>query len=261
MTIEGVGIHSGRTCRVRLHRDEGPVRFRRGRTEIAADVRNVVATDRCTSLGHGGERVAMVEHLMAALRVAGWWRDVVVEADAEELPILDGSAQPWQEPIAALGDAPSAPAAWTPEAPVTVESGPSTVTLVPGPARVCAEIAFDHPAIGRQAWCGGPEELDEVLFARTFGFLAEADALRRAGLARGASTERAIVFAETGPLEPLRVPDEPVRHKVLDLVGDLALLGRPLGGSITAIRGSHALHVAFMEHLRPRLDDLERRSA
>ena len=261
MTIEGVGIHSGRTCRVRLHRDEGPLRFRRGRTEIAADVRNVVGTDRCTTLGRDGARVAMVEHLLAALRVAGWWRDVVVEADEEELPILDGSAQPWQEPIAALGDAPPAPEAWTPDEPVTMKRGESSLAWKPGPARVCGEIAFDHPAIGHQTWCGGPTELGEVLSARTFGFLAEADALRRAGLARGASTERAIVFAETGPLVPLRVPDEPVRHKVLDLVGDLALLGRPLGGSITAIRGSHALHVAFMEHLRPRLDALERRSA
>ena len=260
MTVEGVGIHSGRTCRVRLHRATGAIRFRRGASEIPADVRHVVATERCTTLGRDGHRVAMVEHLLAGLRIAGWWRNVIVEVDADELPILDGSAAPWHEAIAELGTPPPAPPSLHPETPITVGRGESSMVWEPGPERVCAEIAFDHPAIGHQAWCGAPEDLTDVVFARTFGFLADADTLRRNGLALGASTERAIVFAETGPLEPLRVPDEPVRHKVLDLVGDLALLGRPLGGSITAIRGSHALHIAFMGHLRTHLDASTRRS-
>lgn len=261
MTIVGTGIHSGHTCRVRLHRAAGPIRFRRDGVEIIADVGSVVSTQRCTILGRDGQRVAMVEHLLAALRVAGWWRDVMVEADAEELPILDGSSEPWLAPIAELGAPPPPPRSWAPAEPLVVRRNEGSIAWEPGADRICAEIAFDHPAIGRQAWCGSPEQLSEVLPARTFGLLAEAQALRAAGLARGASEENAIVFAETGPSAPLRVPDEPVRHKVLDLVGDLVLLGRPLEGSITAVRGSHALHVAFMEHLRPHLDAPDRRPA
>lgn len=254
MSVAGVGIHSGRACEVRLHRVDGPVRFLRNGTTIPADVSAVASTERCTTLAAGAERVAMVEHLLAALRVTGWWSGVAVEASAEELPILDGSAEPWLEPIRALGTPPEPPAELAPERPIVAERGLSMVRWEAGPTEVCAHIEFDHPAIGAQTWCGGPDRWAEVLAARTFGFVSEADALLDRGLARGASVENAIVFLEEGPLRPLRTPQEPVRHKVLDLLGDLFLLGRPLAGRITANRGSHALHLDFMRsltHLSP----------
>ena len=249
MTVRGVGIHSGSPCTVHLHRAPGPIRFLRGGVEIPATLDSVASTHRCTSLAAHGAQIAMVEHVLAALRVQGWWRDVAIEASGPELPILDGSAEPWLEPIAALGVPPPAPAALEPAAPVVAERGLASVRWERGSDEVCCHIAFDHPAIGPQSWCGGSEAFRELLPARTFGFLHESEMLRRDGLARGASAENAIVFTDDGPMRPLRTPHEPVRHKALDLLGDLSLLQRPLAGRVTATRGSHALHIDFMRIL------------
>jgi UDP-3-O-[3-hydroxymyristoyl] N-acetylglucosamine deacetylase len=247
--IQGVGIHSGANCRVRLHRGHGRLRFRRGSAEIPARLECVASTDRCVVLAAAGARVATVEHLLAALLIAGFWSDVVVEVEGDELPILDGSARPWLEEIERLGDPPPAPEPLTVSTPVTVRDGASLAAATPGPARLDVSVEFPHPAIGRQTWSGGSEEWEELLDARTFGFLAELGSLRAAGLASGAGTENAIVFDERGPLGPLRHADEPVRHKALDLLGDLALLGRPLSATVRVSRGSHRLHVQLMRHL------------
>lgn len=241
--IAGVGIHSGRRCEVRLHRAEGPIRFRRGATEIAARLDRVVRCDRCTVLGEGAERVAMVEHLLAALAARGFWSGVVVESSADELPVLDGSAAPWLEAVDALGAPPEPPPPLRVEAPFRYAAGSGSLRLEPGPPLLEACIDYPHPAIGAQRWAGPPERLEELLAARTFGFLEEAEALRRAGLATGASLENAIVFDGDGPMRPLRFADEPVRHKALDALGDLALLGRPIAGKVSVDRGSHRLHV------------------
>ena len=101
--IEGTTLHSGVTSKVRLHRDEGAIRFLQNGTYIPASLSNVVATQRSTTLGCEGAKVALVEHLLAALHVRGWWRDLVIEVSADELPILDGSAAPWLEAVDSLG--------------------------------------------------------------------------------------------------------------------------------------------------------------
>ena len=251
--IRGVGIHTGSVSRVRLHRAEGPIRFRRGRSEIAADVDRVVATDHCTVLGDGGERVALVEHLLAALHVAGFWRDVVIEVSAEELPILDGSAGPWLEALAEFGGPPAAPEPLRPLRGLTVEAGGGTVRLEPGGPRLCARIAYPHPAIGEQSWCGTPERWADTLPARTFGFMKEHESLLKRGFATAATLENAIVFDDDGPVGPLRFDDEPVRHKALDALGDLFLVTAPLHASIVVDRGSHSLHIAFVRTLRRHL--------
>ena len=248
--VEGVGIHSGERCRVELHRSEGPLRFRQGRREVVADAAAVVGTPRCTVLGADGVRVAMVEHLLAALRVSGFWHDVLVVVRGSELPILDGSAGPWRESVAALGPPPSLPAPLRPDAPVRFRHGATRMLLEPGPERLHASIDYTHPAIGRQRWSGGPHLYDDLLDARTFATAAEVSALRVAGGLRGAAEGRGIVFGDDGPSAPLRWPDEPVRHKALDALGDLTLVGHPLAGSLSIERGSHAAHVAFMLHLR-----------
>jgi UDP-3-O-[3-hydroxymyristoyl] N-acetylglucosamine deacetylase len=237
------------SCRVRLHRGEGPLRFRRGRTEIPAELAAVASTERCVVLASGSTRVATVEHLLAALRYAGFWSGAVIEVDGEELPILDGSARPWLEEIAHLGDPPPAPEPLTLARPLRVAIGRSVAEALPGPERLEMSVDYDHPAIGCQHWSGGAERWNDLLDARTFGFLAELESLRAAGLACGAGTENAIVFGEDGPLGPLRHVDEPVRHKALDLLGDLALLGRPLSATVRVDRGSHGLHVHLMRHL------------
>jgi UDP-3-O-[3-hydroxymyristoyl] N-acetylglucosamine deacetylase len=246
--IAGVGIHSGRPVRVRLHRAPGPLRFRTPGGEVPARVDAVVATDRSTVLGAGAARVATVEHVLAALRVAGFWSGVVVELDAEELPILDGSARAWCAAIDALGAPPPAPAPLVVDRPWAWREGASEVRLVPGAAHL--EVAIDFPApIGTQGWSGSPERFADVLSARTFAFADDLAALRARGLVRGASEGSGILFTHEGPHVPLRSADEPARHKALDALGDLALIGRPIAAAVLVRHGSHRAHVAAMQQL------------
>jgi UDP-3-O-[3-hydroxymyristoyl] N-acetylglucosamine deacetylase len=115
------------------------------------------------------------------------------------------------------------------------------------------EIAFDHPAIGRQEWVGRPDTWPDLLAARTFGFAHEQQVLHATGRARGASDANAIVFDDDAPRVPLRFPDEPARHKALDALGDLYLLGRPFAGRLEIWRGGHALHYDLVTALTARL--------
>jgi UDP-3-O-[3-hydroxymyristoyl] N-acetylglucosamine deacetylase len=248
--LVGIGIHGGRSCTVWLHRDDGPLRFRLGRTVIPADLDQVVGTERCTVLGRDGVRVATVEHLLAACHAAGFWTGLLFEVDGDELPILDGSAAPWAERLAEMGPPPPAPAPWVPPRELAWVDGASFVRLTPGPARLDVTVAFAHPAIGRQRWQGGPADLAKLVNARTFGFEGELTLLRAHGLAAGAVAGSGILFTDEGPSTPLRGPDEPVRHKALDAIGDLALLGRPLAARVRIHRGSHRAHVAAMHRLR-----------
>ncbi len=240
-TLAGHGVHGGAPCTVRLHRYDGPVALRRAGRTIAARISAVVGARGSTVLGSEGVRVAMVEHLFAALHVRDVWSGVLIEVDADELPILDGSAAPWDEALAALAPFPPPPEPSRFEGAVRRDDG-AVAALEAGPRGLDVRIAFDHPAIGAQAWRGGPEAWSELLPARTFGFARDAAALRAAGLATGARRENAIVFGDDAPLEPLRFPDEPVRHKALDALGDLYLLGRPFAGRLRVRRGGHDLH-------------------
>jgi UDP-3-O-[3-hydroxymyristoyl] N-acetylglucosamine deacetylase len=248
--VRGIGVHAGREATVRLFRRDGPVRFRRAGREIAPCPGAVVATRGSTVLGGDGVRLATVEHLLATLHVRGIWSGLLVEVDGDELPILDGSAAPWDEALAGLGPFPAAPAPLEPDTEAEARQPDGAVArLAPGPRRIEATVRFDHPAIGRQRWSGGPDAWPELLPARTFGFAAEAAALRAAGLALGAGPENAIVFSDDAPLQPLRFPDEPVRHKALDALGDLYLAGRPFAGTLHVDRAGHALHVRLARML------------
>lgn len=225
------------------------MRFKRGRHELPAAIKNVVATPRCTVLGSDGLRVATVEHLLAALHITGWWQDLLIEVSGSELPILDGSAAPWLEPLSVLGPPPAPPPPLAPLEPFSRLLGSTRLALSPGPARLAVEIEFAHPAIGRQRWEGVPSEYPALARARTFGFLHELAALQAQGLATAASPTHVIVFDQEGPLTELRYADEPVRHKALDALGDFYLLGRPLAGTLTVARGSHSAHIDFMREL------------
>lgn len=247
--ISGYGLHTGVPSWVHLHRAEGPVRFRRGKQEIPARLEYVTGTQRSTTLGSGGYGVTTVEHLLAALYVRGWWEGLVIEVSADELPILDGSALPWLSLIDDLGPPPALPQALVVNEPFSVQQGETRLSVRPGPQRLCSEIHFAHPAIGEMRWCGGAEAFGNLLSARTFGFLSDLEQLRASGLATAASLENAIVYGDEGPLTPLRVDDEPVRHKALDALGDFYLLGRPLAGELEVVRGSHGAHVHFARAL------------
>jgi UDP-3-O-[3-hydroxymyristoyl] N-acetylglucosamine deacetylase len=262
--ISGHGLHTGAVSNVYLHRTDGPVRFLRNGVEIPALLDYVIATPRSTILGKDNEKIMMVEHLLAALHALGWWEGVLIEVSGEELPMLDGSAQEWLEEVRGLGVPPAVSRGWSvveafgtgekrkeEEEKPKISPSPSSPLLIiePGPTHLTVSIEFPHPAIGSQVWQGTSEGYAEVLSARTFGFLKDYEALRSQGLASHVSLENAIVFDENGPLSPLRFPNEPVRHKALDVLGDFFLLGKPLLGRLEVARGSHAAHVTFMKQL------------
>ncbi|MQA88811.1 MAG: bifunctional UDP-3-O-[3-hydroxymyristoyl] N-acetylglucosamine deacetylase/3-hydroxyacyl-ACP dehydratase [Gemmatimonas sp.] len=256
--MEGIGLHTGAPVRMRLLPADVQtgIRFRRTDldepAEIPAVVSNVVELDRGTALGVGGARVSTVEHVLSAL-VGMEIDNVVVELDGPEPPAADGSGRPFAELIAGAGtveqDAPARILALNQV--LTVEDGDSRYVVSPGERyEISVTIRFDHPCIGRQFTS---VELDTETFvrdvapARTFGFAAEVDSLRARGLARGGSLENAIVLTEDGLHEgvDLRFKDEFARHKVLDLVGDLALLGGRFRGHVMAERPSHRGNVAL----------------
>jgi UDP-3-O-[3-hydroxymyristoyl] N-acetylglucosamine deacetylase len=231
------------------------VRFLRNGVEIPAVLSSVIATPRSTILGKDNEKVIMVEHLLAALHVAGWWEGLLIEVSDDELPMLDGSATGWAEEVRGLGVPPAVFWGWSVAKSFEAGEHPRQSSLLPflavepGRTALTVSIDFDHPAVGQQTWQGTPEMFPELLSARTFGFLKDYEMLRKQGLAFHASLENAIVFDENGSLSPLRFKDEPVRHKALDVLGDFFLLGKPLSGRLEVARGSHAAHVTFMKQL------------
>jgi len=203
---------------------------------------------RCTTLGPPGAEVATAEHLLSALAGLGV-TDALVEVRGPELPILDGSAAPFVRAIldAGLRDADPPPAPITLRAPVVVEDRGATITAEPADA-FSASYALDYgPGAPippqRAAWSGNPAAYaEQIAPARTFCLRAEAEAMRAAGLFAHLTTRDMLVLDASGPIDnALRFPDEPARHKLLDLIGDLALLGRPLLARVHAGRSGHAL--------------------
>ena len=255
----GIGLHSGKPVRLRLlpAPAEHGIRFARTDVgvEIPATLAHIGGQDHATTLTLGGVSIGTVEHLLAALSGLGV-DDVRVEVDGPEVPILDGSAAPF---VILLHEAGLRPLA-VPRvllkvlAPVEVRHGGKGARLVPADHfEVSYSIGFDHPLLRHQALSLRltPRTFtDAIAPARTFGFLREVEMLRKSGLALGGSLENAVVIGETGVLNnKLRFEDEFVRHKILDAVGDLALLGRPLVGRLEATRAGHALHAAVARKL------------
>jgi UDP-3-O-[3-hydroxymyristoyl] N-acetylglucosamine deacetylase len=259
----GVGIHSGLPVTLTLHpadADTG-LRFLRTRLdgrqerEIPADMSAVTATEFATVLGDAsGPLVSTAEHVLAALSGLGV-DNAVVEIDGPEAPIMDGSAAPFVAAIDSVGlqilDRPRRYIKVL--KPVRVAKGDAYGEIRPNPRgfRVEAEIEFEHALIGRQALA-----LDikaetfrrDIARARTFGFLRDVASLWNAGYALGASLENTLVVSDNRILNPEgpRFPDEFVRHKVLDAVGDLALAGAPLLGTYRSVRGGHKLNHALL---------------
>ncbi len=259
--VSGVGLHTGRRVHVTLHPAEsgrGIVFFR---TDVGAVIPAVAEEtarfDHATTLGRPGREVGTVEHLLSAFVGIGI-HDLLVEVDGPELPILDGSAAPWLGALreGGLTRLHDAPPPFTPAASASVTApGGKRIEIRPArDLRVTYTIDFPHPAIGRQSITVvvTPESYARhIAPARTFGFLAEYEALKAHGLARGASLGNCIVVGDDGVEGgDLRFADEFVRHKALDLLGDLALVGRPVLGHIVANRAGHALHAVLARRLR-----------
>lgn len=222
---------------------------------IEASGRNVARVSYATSLMKKGVLISTTEHLLSAFIGVGI-DNAIVELDNLELPILDGSARPFVEMIQKAGIRRQRKNRTYLRIVREVElrEGDKCIAVYPADTySVSYAINFPHPAIGRQAFCvqlTNGSYLREIAPARTFGFMHEADALRQQGLIRGASTENAIVLSRDAVLNPpLRFGDEFVRHKVLDLIGDLALIGKQILGSVVADRAGHAMHTALVSRL------------
>ncbi len=259
--VEGIALHSGVhttvTCRPQAPGKGITVR----RTDlpeepaVLARPHYVGATERRTGLGRGDATVSTVEHLLAAVSALDL-DDVAVEVDGPELPIGDGSFRPFYEALAAVGVAtqPGEPVRFVVRRPFELAMGESHYRVEPAPGfRLTVAVEWAHPLIGRQtgSWTLSERTFaDELAGARTFGFAREAEDLRARGFALGGATENVIVLSDDGLIgTALRWPDEFVRHKAGDMVGDLALLGGRLQAHVIAERPSHQGNVALAQRL------------
>jgi UDP-3-O-[3-hydroxymyristoyl] N-acetylglucosamine deacetylase len=258
--IAGIGVHSGSPVTITIHpaeADSGIV-FWRGDRELSANFRSVTATEFATVLGDAsGPAVSTTEHVLAALYGLGI-DNAVVEVDGPEVPIMDGSAAPFVEAIDQAGiTAMSEPRRYIKVLrTVRVNADGCYGELRPHPRglRMETEIEFDHPLIGRQALAIDVEPnvfRRELARARTFGFMRDVAKLWSAGYALGASFENTVVVAENRILnnEGVRFPNEFVRHKAVDAIGDLALAGAPLMAAYRSVRGGHKLNHAVVTAL------------
>lgn len=260
VSVSGVGLHTG--CQVTVTLRPAPpntgVVFRRTDLqdfEIEARRRWVSRVVLATTLMKRGVMLSTVEHLLSALYGCGV-DNAYVDLDSLEVPILDGSAQPFVEMIRQAGivEQPVQRTYLVVTRPIRLEEEGKFLAIEPADCfSVAYEIDFSHPAIGRQRLdlkISRESYTREIAFARTFGFFAEVEDLLKKGLIRGGSFDNAVVVGPEGVMNgPLRAPDEFVRHKVLDLIGDISLCGFPLLGRIHAYRAGHSLHTHLASQL------------
>jgi UDP-3-O-[3-hydroxymyristoyl] N-acetylglucosamine deacetylase len=256
ISCTGIGLHTGEPVQLTLYpaaANSGIVFVRTDLAhpvEIPAQAWSVASTAYATTLGCGDATIGTVEHLLAAIYSLGV-DNVRIEVDGPEVPVMDGSSASFVFLIRAAGvyDQPSERRRMRIRKPIEIRDGDRSIRIDPGRSlRVSYSVDYTHPAIGRQTLKGftlsGRSFEREICRARTFGFLHEVEALWRNGLARGGNLDNTVVMDESRVLnrDGLRWTDEFVRHKILDLIGDLALIGMPIEGHIVVERGGHALH-------------------
>jgi UDP-3-O-[3-hydroxymyristoyl] N-acetylglucosamine deacetylase len=266
VSCSGIGLHSGN--KVTLSLKPAPIdygiRFQRsdlGGLEIPATVTHLGAIQLATGLTREAVSVETVEHLLAALTALGI-DNVIVELNTPEVPIMDGSAAPFVYLIlneAGVKRLPAPKKFLKVLRPISLSQGDKRIALYPSDHfKVTYSISFDHPLIRHQSRTMKITDetfVEEIAPARTFGFLKEVEMLRQRGLALGGSLDNAIVLGETGVLNSaLRFEDEFVRHKILDVIGDLSLVGYSVIGHLVAHRGGHALHTAFAARILEEVD-------
>ncbi len=261
MEASGVGLHSGVPVSVRIlpaPPSTGIVFLRTDldRFPIPASFRHVARVSYATSLMRQGVLISTTEHLLSVLYSMGI-DNAYVEIDNLEVPILDGSGLPFVSLLekAGIKTYRRLRRYLRIRRPVNVEDRGRRISILPADSfRLACEVFYNHPLVGRQKLNleVTPERYaSEIAPARTFGFAADLDQLRDMGLIRGASLENAVCFNGNVVMNPggLRFTDECCRHKALDLIGDLALIGRPLLGHVIAERAGHAMHVALVNRI------------
>jgi UDP-3-O-[3-hydroxymyristoyl] N-acetylglucosamine deacetylase len=262
-----IGLHSGRKIGMVIRPagvDEGIVFVRRdlpGNNRIKADVHNVRDTTLATTLGLNGVTISTVEHLMSAFSGMGV-DNAVVEVDAPEVPIMDGSSRPFVDLLKSVGTHVQGKCKrlLVIKDKVSVSEGESTAMLLPFPEfRITYKIEFNHPSIGIQSHdmkLSDVSYAEEICAARTFGFLKDVEYLQAKGLALGGSLRNAVVLDEHRIINKggLRFPGEFVKHKILDAIGDLSLLGIPIIGHFVAFKSGHRLNNLLLKELMVRKD-------
>jgi len=257
----GIGLHSGVAVSIRILPAPPSTGIVFLRTDldgfpVPASWRYVARVSYATSLMRQGVLISTTEHLLSVFYSMGV-DNAYVEIDNLEVPILDGSGKPFVELLRAAGlkSYRRRKRFLRIRRPVTVEAGSKRISILPADAFVLTcDVFFDHPMIGKGSLDMEvtPERYaEEIAPARTFGFSYELDQMRNMGLIRGASLENAICFDPSGVQNPegLRFADECCRHKALDLIGDLALIGKPLLGHVIAERAGHAMHTALVARI------------
>jgi len=257
----GIGLHSGVPVSIRILPAPPStgivfVRTDLDNFQIPASWRYIARVSYATSLMRQGVLISTVEHLLSVFYSMGV-DNAYVEIDNLEVPILDGSGRPYVELLRAAGlkSYRRRKRFLRIRRPVTVEAGSKRISILPSDRfLLTCDVFYDHPLIGRQALDMEvtPERYaEEIAPARTFGFAYELDQMRNMGLIRGAALENAICFDREIVVNPggLRFPDECCRHKALDLIGDLALIGKPLLGHVIAERAGHAMHTALVARI------------
>ncbi len=258
-TLDGIGLHSGDPVKMTVSpagADTGVLFRASDGTLIPANADHVVDSNSATTVGAFGVRVRTIEHLMAAAAALGI-DNMIVDIDGPEVPAADGSAKPFVDLLRSGGRV-TVPVPRRPivlSAPIRVGTESRWLEVLPADSlRISYTLDNNHPIIGLQVGTYGITEetfAHELAAARTYGFLRDVPAMRRNGLARGGSLENAVVVGKRSVLnDSLRYPDEFVRHKVLDLVGDLFLLGRPLRAHVVGRNAGHALNYQLVSAIQ-----------
>jgi UDP-3-O-[3-hydroxymyristoyl] N-acetylglucosamine deacetylase len=256
--VSGIGLHSAVPVHIQLlpaPANSGIV-FRRtdlDNFEIPASWKHIARVSYATSLMRKGVLISTTEHVLSAL-VSMEIDNIVIEIDALELPILDGSCAPWVSMLHRAGRhrQRALRSILRVTRPVSVVEGAKRIGLFPDPRFfISSTVDFPHPQVGRQSLdleISPATYPTEIAPARTFGFLAQLPQMKDMGLIRGGSLENAVVFDHDAVMNPegLRFADECCRHKILDLIGDLALIGHPLRGFVVAEHAGHAMHTALV---------------
>ncbi|NWF75682.1 MAG: UDP-3-O-acyl-N-acetylglucosamine deacetylase [Nitrospirae bacterium] len=258
--FDGIGLHTGRYSKVCLKpasRDTGILFIRKDKdTAIKACVNSVTDTAFATTIGYNGAKIRTVEHILAALAGLGV-DNIIIDVYGPEIPILDGSSAELTKLIMDAGIAKQSkkrPYVRITK-PVVLTDGNAELTALPYDSlRITYRILFNHNLLGEQKLSLDMNEenfLLEIAPARTFGFLKEVESLRANGFAKGGSIDNAIILGENGILNStgLRFKDEFVRHKILDLIGDMSLLGYPICGHIIANKSGHSTNLKFLKKL------------
>ncbi|TDO95101.1 UDP-3-O-[3-hydroxymyristoyl] N-acetylglucosamine deacetylase [Halanaerobium saccharolyticum] len=264
--IEGIALHSGKDAAIRLKAapaDTGIIFYRSDldkRIRLKAEPGSVVNLVRNTTIGSREikeAKVSTVEHLMAAIWGSGI-DNLEVEVSGPEIPVIDGSAYPYYQRImdSGLKEQPQQRKVFKIEAPIYVRQHDSYITILPYAGfKISYTLDYQHPVIGSSYFEFDAEKIDfgeEIAKARTFGFAEEVEKLHKRGLALGGNLENAVLIEANKTVNPLRFENEFVRHKILDVIGDMFLNGRIMG-HIIAIKSGHRLHVKLAEKIREKM--------